>query len=118
MRNSLQKNEEYPITSFGIIENSLILNIDDLKRIQEMKDELCDVFKKSQIFRTPTEMNISVLSDITHPTPDSKYWQAVREQNIMFQELVMLSYEYRKNNVEMLILQRDLDNELDDLKRN
>jgi hypothetical protein len=117
MNNTLQKNEEYSNTSFGIIESSLILNIDDLKKIQEMKDELFDVFKKSQVFRTPTEMRISVLSDIKHPTPDSKYWQAIREQNVMFQELVMLSYEYRKNNVEILILQRDLNNELDDLKQ-
>jgi len=107
---------EYQDTSLGIIENSSILNMEDLTKIQGMKTELLDVFEKAQTFRTPTEMRISVLDDIRHPTPDSKYWQAVREQNVMFQELVMLSYEYRKNAIEIKKLLRDLDNESDDLE--
>ena len=48
-----------------------------------------------------TEVPVSVLNDIKFPTPAAKYWQAMREQNVMFQELVMLSYEYRKNLVEI-----------------
>lgn len=106
----------YQDTSLGIIEGSSILNIDDLTKIQGMKSELLDVFEKAQTFRTPTEMRIAVLDDIRHPTPDSKYWQSVREQNVMFQELVMLSYEYRKNAIEIKKLQRDLNCETDDLE--
>ncbi len=40
----------------------------------------------------------------------------MREQNTMFQELVMLSYEYRKNLVEIKILVRDLKKEKDELE--
>lgn len=112
----MAKKTEYQDTSISIIENSSILNIDDLSKIQEMKGELLDVFEKAQTFRTPTEMRISVLDDIRHPTPDSKYWQSVREQNVMFQELVMLSYEYRKNAIEIKKLQRDMESEPDDLE--
>ena len=107
---------EYQDTSLGIIEASSILNTADLLKIQGMKDELLDVFEKAQTFRTPTEMRIAVLDDIRHPTPDSKYWQSVREQNVMFQELVLLSYEYRKNAIEIKKLQRDLNYEVDNLE--
>jgi hypothetical protein len=107
---------EYQDTSLGIIENSSILNVEDLAKIQGMKRELLDVFEKAQTFRTPTEMRIAVLDDIRHPTPDSKYWQSVREQNVMFQELVMLSYEYRKNAIEIKKLRRDLASETDELE--
>lgn len=112
----MTNNVQYQETSLGIIESSSILNVDDLAKIQGMQIELLDVFEKAQTFRTPTEMRIAVLDDIRHPTPDSKYWQSVREQNVMFQELVMLSYEYRKNNIEIKILHRDLTNETDDLE--
>lgn len=108
---------KYQDTSLGIIENSSILKLGDLAKIQGMKHELLDVFEKAQTFRTPTEMRIAVLDDIRHPTPDSKYWQSVREQDVMFQELVMLSYEYRKNNIEVKKLRRDMDNETDELER-
>ena len=29
--------------------------------------------------RTPTLLRASVLNDVEHPTPDSKYWQLVNE---------------------------------------
>ena len=62
-------------------------------------------------------MEISVLNAIKHPTPASKYWQSVREQNVMFQELVMLSYEYRKNVIKIKMIKRKIDKEEDDLER-
>jgi hypothetical protein len=39
-------------------------------------------FHHVQMYRTQTEMEISVLSDVHFPTPDSKYWQTVREMNV------------------------------------
>jgi hypothetical protein len=62
-------------------------------------------------------METSILNDLKFPTPDSKYWQAMREQNVMFHELVMLSYEYRKNQVEVRILERKLSEEKDELEK-
>ena len=38
-----------------------------------------------------SEMEISVLDIMKHPTSESRYWQSMREQNVIFQELVMLS---------------------------
>lgn len=104
-------------TPFNIIQNSDILTKEDLGVLTPLTNELQESFKKSQVFRTRTEMEVSVLNDLKFPTPASKYWQSIREQNVMFQELVMLSYEYRKNLVEIKKLQRDLDKEEDELEK-
>ena len=108
---------DYNKLSLDIVKESQILKQEDLQAVEGMKEELQDVFLHSQVFRTRTEMEISVLNDLKFPTPDAKYWQAVREQNVMFHELVMLSYEYRKNLVEIKKLERDLKKEKDDLER-
>jgi hypothetical protein len=107
----------FDVQSLLIIESSKILKQEDIQLLSGLKDEMQDVFLTAQIFRTRTEMETSVLNDLKFPTPDSKYWQSVREQNVMFQELVTLSYEYRKNRVEIKILERDLAVETDELKR-
>ena len=108
---------QFDQTPFNIIQNSDVLTREDMDKLIPLTQELKENFKKSQVFRTRTEMEVSVLNDIKFPTHSSKYWQAVREQNVFFGELVMLSYEYRKNIVEIKKLQRDLENEKDDLER-
>jgi hypothetical protein len=111
------KKGEYDDTPFSIITQSKILTDSDFNALEKMSKELKETFINVQMFRTRTEMEVSVLNDIKFPTPASKYWQAVREQDSMFQELVMLSYEYRKNSVEIKILMRDMDKEEDELKK-
>jgi len=115
--NKKEKTINFSDTSLNIISQSQILTEEDLHKIRELQFELKDVFLNTQIFRTRTEMEVSVLNDLKFPTPDSKYWQAVREQNVMFQELVMLSYEYRKNIVEIKKLERDMVKEKDKLEK-
>ena len=94
--------------SLDIIKGSSLLEEKDFQIIKDLQEELEDTFQKAQIFRTEVEMEISVLNDIKHPTPDSKYWQAVKEQNVMYIELVSMSYEYRKNSVQLRRLERDI----------
>lgn len=102
---------------FEIIKSSDILTELDLSRLNPLKQELVETFKKAQCFRTRTEMEISVLNDLKFPSPASKYWQSVREQNVMFTELANLSYEYRKKLVEIKILKRDIEIETDELQK-
>jgi len=102
---------------FNIIQCADILTKEDLESLTPLAGELQEGFKKSQVFRTRTEMEVSVLNDIKHPTPSSKYWQAMKEQNVMFGELVILSYEYRKKLVEIKKIQRDIPLEKDELER-
>jgi len=104
-------------SQFDQLFGSEILTKEDLNIVSNLKSELVDTLKKTQIHRTRTEMEISVLNDVKHPTSASKYWQALREQGVMFEELIMLSFEYRKKQIEVKILERNFEKEEDDLER-
>jgi hypothetical protein len=67
-----------------------VLKPQDAKEVLRLKEELADNWNKKQIFRTETEMRISVLNDVSHPTPASKYWQSVREMSAHFDALMNL----------------------------
>lgn len=104
-------------TALATVRGASVLNADDAANLDRLAPELRQTWETAQVFRTRTEMEMSVLNDLHFPTPDSKYWQCVREQNVMFGELVGLSFEYRKNAAEMKIEQRKLEDEPDPLKR-
>ena len=57
------------------------------------------------MFRTQTEMHISVLNDIDFPTADAKYWQSVREMNVMAENLIMLSFTYQEKLLDLECLE-------------
>tara|TARA_S200002703_G_scaffold135333_1_gene124175 strand:+ start:101 stop:769 length:669 start_codon:yes stop_codon:yes gene_type:complete len=78
-----------------------ILDEEDVKHFKSLIPELKDTWKKKQVFRTETEMRFSVLSDNKYPTKAAKYWQCVREQNTHFENLMHLSFDARKNDVEI-----------------
>ena len=94
-----------------------ILDPNDVKDFKGMVEELRDTWTKKQIFRTETEMRFSVLNDMKYPTPASKYWQCVREQNVYLENLMTLSFEYRRNEVKIKKLQEKLLTEEDTLKK-
>ena len=94
-----------------------ILDKEDVKDFKKLIPELQDTWMKKQMFRTETEMRFSVLSDNKYPTKAAKYWQSVREQNTHFENLVHLSFDARKNEVEIEKLQRDIKKEKDQLDK-
>ena len=93
-----------------------ILDKEDVKEFKKLIPELQDTWHKKQMFRTETEMRFSVLSDNKYPTRAAKYWQSVREQNTHFENLVHLSFDARKNEVEIKKLERDIKKEKDELE--
>jgi hypothetical protein len=94
-----------------------ILDEQDVKQFKTLIPELKDTWKKKQMFRTETEMRFSVLSDNRFGTKAAKYWQSVREQNTHFENLMRLSFDARKNAVEIKKLQKKIKNEKDPLER-
>lgn len=85
----------------------------DINQLEKIKDSIFQSHNTQQVFRTRTEMEISILNDIKFPSPDSKYWQSVREQDVMFTELIRLSFNYRKNEVGIKKIEQQLKKELD-----
>ena len=79
----------------------VLLDKSQASEFKRMVPELQDTWAKKQMFRTETEMRFSVLSDNKYGTKAAKYWQSVREQNTHFENLMHLSFEYRKNDVEI-----------------
>lgn len=103
----LEHTQKQEITVTEDLKNILaVLKPKDAKEILRLKEELADNWNKKQIFRTETEMRISVLNDINHPTPASKYWQSVREMSAHFDALMNLSFDLRRNQLERLRLER------------
>ena len=94
-----------------------LLDPNDVKEFKEMTSELRDTWTKKQIFRTETEMRMSVLQDAKYPTMASKYWQCVREQNVFLENLMTLSFDARRNEVKLKRLQEKLKTEKDPLKK-
>jgi len=79
----------------------VLLDKSEASEFKKMVPELQDNWAKKQMFRTETEMRFSVLSDNKYGSNAAKYWQSVREQNTHFENLMSLSFEYRKNDVEI-----------------
>ena len=94
-----------------------LLDPNDVKAFKEMTAELRDTWTKKQVFRTETEMRMSVLQDAKYPTKASKYWQCVREQNVFLENLMHLSFDCRRNEVKLKRLEQKLETEEDPLKK-
>jgi len=94
-----------------------LLDPNDVKEFKELTNELRDTWTKKQVFRTETEMRMSVLQDAKYPTNASKYWQCVREQNVFLENLMSLSFDARRNEVKLKRLKQKLEKETDELKK-
>ena len=108
------------ITSSALTESKHLLDLLDNSSVQTFKKmvpELQDTWMKKQMYRTETEMRVSVLSDNRHGTKASKYWQSVREQSSHFQSLMQLSFDYRKIIIEIKQLLQKMKKEKDPLKK-
>ena len=94
-----------------------LLDPEEVKIFKGLTEELRDTWTKKQMFRTETEMQFSVLNDAKYPTKAAKYWQCVREQNVFLENLMTLSFDYRRAEVKKKRLQEKLEKEEDPLKK-
>ena len=93
-----------------------LLEKEDLSAFKGMVDELRDTWSKKQMFRTETEARFSVLQDNRYPTKASKYWQCVREQSTYLDNLMALSFDYRRNDAKIKWLEGKVEKEEDEYK--
>jgi len=93
-----------------------LLEVNDLNDFKGMVDELRDTWTKKQMFRTETEARFSVLQDNRYPTKAAKYWQCVREQASYLDNLMTLSFDYRRNEAKIKWLQGKVEKEQDEYK--
>ena len=93
-----------------------LLDPEDVKEFKAMTAELRDTWTKKQVFRTETEMRMSVLQDAKYPTKAAKYWQCVREQNVFLENLMSLSFDCRRQEAKVKWLEKKIGSEKDEYK--
>jgi len=93
-----------------------LLSTEEVSDFKAMTNELRDTWTKKQMFRTETEARFSVLQDNRYPTKASKYWQCVREQSSYLDNLMALSFDYRRNDAKVKYLEKKISTETDEYK--
>jgi len=101
--------EKYTDLGLSKIINSNLIDKKQIEILAKHQDTLTHVYLHKQIYRTKTEMEISVLNDVKFPFKKSKYWQAVRECDLMFKELVSEAITYEETLAHLELSQLDLD---------
>jgi len=110
--------EDLAIIGKNSIDQVDLLSADDMITLEELIPELRHCIETRTLWRTTTEALYSVLNDLRFPTPDSKYHQSKLEQAVFFDQLVMLSFEYRRNLLDQEEIRKKMvDAESYDLKR-
>lgn len=112
---AVQEESQFDIRE--VIKGSDLLKPEDLVFLRDHADEFEHRFRTRSIFRSKFEMEASVLNEDVHPTPDSKYWQAIGEQNVHLTELISLSFQVKKSGKDIELKEIDLDEANMQLKR-
>lgn len=90
------------------IRSADVLEPKDMQKLEELAPELLHASNTITIFRTTTEAICSVLDDVHHPTPASKYHQAKLEQSVMFNCLIENSLDYRETLAKLKIAEAEM----------
>ena len=94
-----------------------LLDPEEVKIFRSLTEELRDTWTKKQMFRTETEMQFSVLIDAKYSSNAPKYSQCVREKNVFLENLMTLSFDYRRTEVKIKRLEEKLKKEEDPIRR-
>ena len=87
-----------------------LLDPEDVKEFEQEYSRALDTWTKKQVFRTETEMRMSVLQDAKYPTKGTaKYWQCVREQNVFLENLMSLSFDCRRQEAKIKWLDKKIE---------
>ena len=93
----------------NLIEQTRLLPKEKLGQLEKIKDDLLTKASQLETFRPEPLMRLSVLKDVKFPTPDSKYWQAVLERNVMFRNLMFSALDIQEKEADIEIKQAQID---------
>ena len=97
-----------PTAGLAVVQQSEVLGSDELARLRALVGELQHTVATRTIFRTDTEARFSVLNDLKFPTASSKFHQAKLEQAVMLDNLIHLSFAYRRKTIDLQEVQARL----------
>ena len=85
-----------------------LLTETQLSDLQALSAEIDTAWQNQTIWRTYTEATTSVLNDLKFPTKAAKYHQAIREQLVFWENLVMLSFDFREAQIDLTEVNENL----------
>ena len=97
------------IPSLNVLSASSMITSEDIGFLKEHAPQFEKRFRTRSLFRSETEMRAGVLNEDEHPTPDSKYWQAIGEQNVHLTELISLDFEAKKLEADSELLAAEIE---------
>lgn len=107
--------EQYNKDLITELNTTKILNSGDMEKLEKSMPMIKRAMIHSQMFRTETEAHVSVLQDIKHPTADSKYWQSMKELNVMADQLCELNFRYKEKLKDIELLEWEISQYEDEL---
>jgi hypothetical protein len=116
-RKEIVKSEDAQFDIREVIQGTDLLHPEDLTFLRQHAEDFEHRFRTRSIFRSKFEMEASVLNEDVHPTADSKYWQAIGEQNVHLTELISLSFQVKKNGKDIELKEIELEEANLQLKR-
>jgi len=96
---------EFNKDAISVINSTPLFNKSEKESLMAITESMEKAHVNAQIFRTDTEVRMSVLNDIKFPTSASKYYQTLREMNVQQQELVRLLYDYEDKKQDLIIIE-------------
>ena len=101
------------IPIFGTSEIKSFFDEEQQTKLANAQENISRAFNTVTMWRTPTLLRLSVLDDISHPTPDSKYWQLVNEMYAHSTGLAELMFEIEEKQIDLDEVIVDLTTEKD-----
>ena len=100
MMEEIQIIEAEPVQQAVELAQGLVTD-EDVVRLTDSLAVIADAYRNDVMFRTETQMRVSVLNDTRHPTDASKLAQAYRECAVHATELFELACEYHKKLIDL-----------------
>jgi len=85
-----------------------LLEAADLEFLVTHTEQLAYDYTNRPLYRSETEMRVSILTDMRFPTPQSKYWQCIREQATMWAGVIDDSAQYQLCQIDIQLMERSL----------
>jgi hypothetical protein len=80
----------------------------DIQFLEEKREHLAAVLERTHIWRTDTQKR-SIVSDGYHPTPHSKFHQAMLEQKVQFEQTLYLAKDFESKKLEIEEIECELE---------
>jgi len=109
--------QSYSQEALSNVKQSNFLPEEDFSFLVDKKSELQEIFEKKKIWRSAIDMRVSVLDDVNFPDNASKYWQCVKECDVFYTCLIELSFQFRRNQLKLKFLLKELENTKNEFHR-